>query len=324
MEARLGHDFSRVRVHTGGEAAAAARALRARAYTVGDQVAFAPGEYERGGTRTRELVAHELVHVLQQRAGGGRAAGPEHEREASALAGGNGAGPCTVAAAERGSVQRAPAESAAPATDFVECEPALQSDLAAKHPVALQNVSAAIASLAPGWTHMAPAAKAAFARWFDPAGTGDVDDAFVRDVRANFGRIHAYMRSLTFDCKPDSGSLCGSSKKWCVGGRLMWTCFGNLHVCTDAYRATGDEPFKIETMIHESVHNALHVTDRAYSNRAEFGKLRPRPGGVLGFLASIPILGALFTPLVKLFGSSDTLYNPDSYARYAMDSARAS
>jgi hypothetical protein len=217
-------------------------------------------------------------------------------------------------------VQRAPVENAAPTSEFVECDPTMQADLKEKQPVALQNVSAAIASLTPGWTRMAPADKANFSRWFDPAGTGDVDDGFVRDVRANFAKIHSYMSSLTFDCKPDSGSLCGNSKKWCVGGRLMWTCFGNLHVCTDAYRNTTDEQFKIETMIHESTHNALHVTDRAYSNRAEFAKLRPRPGGILGFLANIPILGGLFRPLVKLLGSSDTLYNPDSYARYAMES----
>ena len=95
----------------------------------------------------------------------------------------------------------------------------------------------------------------------------------------------------------------------------MWTCFGALHVCPDAYRTAGD-PFKIETMIHESVHNALHTTDREYSTNPEFKRLKPRGSGILSFLSNIPIIGALF----RMFRSNnDTLYNPDSYAGFAME-----
>src|SRR5688572_16078310 len=44
LEARLGTDLSHVRVHTGPAAAASADALSARAYTVGRDVVFGPGE----------------------------------------------------------------------------------------------------------------------------------------------------------------------------------------------------------------------------------------------------------------------------------------
>jgi len=141
----------------------------------------------------------------------------------------------------------------------------------------------------------------------------------VRDVRGNFQRIRATLGSLRFDCDQDTRTLCGSGHSWCTGGRLMWTCFGNLHVCP-AYATQADEAFKIETMIHESTHNALHTTDREYASSAGFNRLRPRGSGVLAFLSNIPVLGALFR-LIR--SNNDSLYNPDSYASYAMRAGRA-
>ncbi|WP_420456549.1 DUF4157 domain-containing protein [Rubrivirga sp.] len=69
MEARMGHDFSGVRVHTGSRAAASAREVGARAYTVGRDVAFGTGEYRPDTAGGRRLLAHELMHVAQQRSG---------------------------------------------------------------------------------------------------------------------------------------------------------------------------------------------------------------------------------------------------------------
>jgi hypothetical protein len=66
MEARFGHDFGSVRLHTDDLAVASARTLGARAYTVGSHLVFARGQYN---PRTREglwLLAHELSHVIQQ------------------------------------------------------------------------------------------------------------------------------------------------------------------------------------------------------------------------------------------------------------------
>jgi len=73
MASRFGQDFSHVRIHTGPRADSAARAVQARAFTLDHDIVFADGQYDPHGTRGRQLLAHELTHVLQQRpaAGGG-------------------------------------------------------------------------------------------------------------------------------------------------------------------------------------------------------------------------------------------------------------
>ncbi|WP_405864096.1 DUF4157 domain-containing protein [Streptomyces sp. NBC_00005] len=71
FEKRLGRDLSTVRVHTGAESSATAQALRARAFTVGNDVSFRSGEYAPGTPAGRRLLAHELTHVVQQGADGG-------------------------------------------------------------------------------------------------------------------------------------------------------------------------------------------------------------------------------------------------------------
>lgn len=63
MEARLGADFSDVRIHTDAAAKASAAEVGARAYTSGNHVVI--GE----GGRGRHTLAHELTHVIQQRRG---------------------------------------------------------------------------------------------------------------------------------------------------------------------------------------------------------------------------------------------------------------
>jgi hypothetical protein len=69
FEPRFGSDFSGVRIHTGAEAADAAGAVQARAFTVGDDIVFGRGHYQPGSQEGRRLIAHELTHVLQRRRG---------------------------------------------------------------------------------------------------------------------------------------------------------------------------------------------------------------------------------------------------------------
>ena len=66
FQQRFGHDFSRVRVHTDERAGAATQQLRARAFTHGSDIVFAPGEYAPSTQGGRTLLAHELTHVVQQ------------------------------------------------------------------------------------------------------------------------------------------------------------------------------------------------------------------------------------------------------------------
>lgn len=69
MEARFGHDFSRVRVHAESSAEARAGAIGARAYTAHPHVVFGPGEYRPETAEGRGLIAHELTHIVQQEEG---------------------------------------------------------------------------------------------------------------------------------------------------------------------------------------------------------------------------------------------------------------
>ncbi len=73
MERRFGHDFSKVRIHTDSRAVESAQRLRARAYTVGNDIVFAAGQYHPESAGGRWLLAHELSHVVQQKESAGRA-----------------------------------------------------------------------------------------------------------------------------------------------------------------------------------------------------------------------------------------------------------
>jgi hypothetical protein len=69
MESSFGHDFGGVRVHTDAAASSSAEAVRAQAYTVGDDIVFRSGSYQPGTPSGRHLLSHELTHVVQQRSG---------------------------------------------------------------------------------------------------------------------------------------------------------------------------------------------------------------------------------------------------------------
>lgn len=94
FEHGFGHDFSRVRIHADGRAAESARAVGAQAYTVGRDVVFGTGRYAPATAEGRQLLTHELVHVMQQRHATDVATdnlqigGPDdaHEHEADRLA----------------------------------------------------------------------------------------------------------------------------------------------------------------------------------------------------------------------------------------------
>jgi hypothetical protein len=69
METRLGHDFGDVRVHNDVAAHDSAKSVSAHAYTVGSNVVFQRDMYDPSSTSGKTMLAHELTHVVQQRAG---------------------------------------------------------------------------------------------------------------------------------------------------------------------------------------------------------------------------------------------------------------
>lgn len=63
----VGDPLDDVTVHTDAQADQLARSVSARAFTTGTDVFFAAGEYQPSSNSGRELIAHELTHVAQQR-----------------------------------------------------------------------------------------------------------------------------------------------------------------------------------------------------------------------------------------------------------------
>ncbi len=90
MEGVFGVDFSPVRVHADPEADALNRGVAAIAFTVGSDVFFRAGFYQLHSAAGQHLLAHELTHVVQQRAGSLGTSG----------GGGNAGGTMTVGAAD--------------------------------------------------------------------------------------------------------------------------------------------------------------------------------------------------------------------------------
>jgi hypothetical protein len=123
MEHAFGRDFTGVRVHTDDRGGRLAGSLAARAVTVGEDIAFAAGQYRPGTLEGNAVIAHELAHVSQQsapRAGAQRGVEPERseaERDAEsstmrALAGAGGPGGARTRARMRGlALQRCPVSS---------------------------------------------------------------------------------------------------------------------------------------------------------------------------------------------------------------------
>jgi hypothetical protein len=92
LEAELGVDLGDVRLHDDDRAHQAAAQLKARAFTIGDDVYFAAGTYDPASAAGIELIAHEVAHVAQHRRGtapaegGVSRPGDDHEREAGEFA----------------------------------------------------------------------------------------------------------------------------------------------------------------------------------------------------------------------------------------------
>jgi Domain of unknown function (DUF4157) len=107
-QAKLGHDFSGVRVHTGSAANQAARRIGAVAFATGEDIVLGAGAERPGSPGGDLLLTHELTHVAQQREAshvidGVSAPGDATERAAHAVAAG---GSAIAAGGTVASVQR--------------------------------------------------------------------------------------------------------------------------------------------------------------------------------------------------------------------------
>ena len=66
FEPRFGRDLSQVRLHSDSNTADFAGQINARAFTIGNDIGFAKGQYQPTTMQGQRLLAHELTHVVQQ------------------------------------------------------------------------------------------------------------------------------------------------------------------------------------------------------------------------------------------------------------------
>lgn len=69
MERAFGYDFSPVKIHHDSQSDRLNRSLNARAFTVGGDIFFRQGEYQPETSGGKQILAHELTHVIQQSGG---------------------------------------------------------------------------------------------------------------------------------------------------------------------------------------------------------------------------------------------------------------
>jgi Domain of unknown function (DUF4157) len=69
MSTPASYDFSQVQIHTNARAEAAAASIQAKAFTAGRNIVFGEGAYAPATTTGKQLLAHELTHVVQQAGG---------------------------------------------------------------------------------------------------------------------------------------------------------------------------------------------------------------------------------------------------------------
>ena len=77
LESKAGQNLSDVRVHTDAKAAMAAAVISAKAFTVGRDIYFAEGTFQPNSREGRKLLAHEVAHAAQSKAGAGNSSGGE-------------------------------------------------------------------------------------------------------------------------------------------------------------------------------------------------------------------------------------------------------
>lgn len=195
---------------------------------------------------------------------------------------------------------------------FEDCDNvAVRSEIRSFRARARAKVEHAIRVLEQGWDGMSAQEKGVFNQFFDPTSTSEIGSFFVAQVLSNFRSILAeFGHSLTVECEV--------SADLCVGARLYYTYFGNVHVCpyfaTAAASTAAEQDRKERDFIHELAHNGMLALDRPYYSAAAHGYEREvTPSGPWG--TGIPVIG----PLIRMIARSDTLYHPDAYSWFAWE-----
>ncbi|MDX1437528.1 MAG: hypothetical protein R3335_11995 [Anaerolineales bacterium] len=186
---------------------------------------------------------------------------------------------------------------------FVDTDVETADRIEAALPHASRMLERAMGILDQGWDEMSADDQASFTKFFDPGKTGEVDQAFIEEVRANFAKIHSDLHGeITIVYQADAGK--------CTGMRLFYTDFARIHVCPYIHEEKNMGRIARD-LAHEMAHISLLVVDRAYFSETDSRYLSLTPHG--HWTSDLPVIGKLAREIAR----ADTLYHPDAYARYA-------
>jgi predicted metallopeptidase len=265
MESRFGADFGGVRLHTNHLAAESARQLSAHAYTVGSDIFFGHGQYQPTTTPGRRLLAHELVHVLQQASGSPGSAGPisepgdvgerEAERVARDVLAREASGPVSV---PRLAIRRSTASGRAmiQRMSINSCSPAEAKQIVDAVQDAQVGIALAIqAIMTPGSD---PAALNRFYRFFGTSAWGS--------IAQELGKILTGLPNATYECEYP-GSLgysyfCGENIAY-VRSALALMGYGEIHLCQPQFSALSAAE-RVHTIVHEAAHRFVPALGDTY------------------------------------------------------------
>lgn len=235
FEPRFGRDFSGVRLHTHDAAAKAAQAMAARAFTVGDDIAFAAGEYRPDSPDGRRLLAHELAHVAQQRA----SSAPAPARRQTMGAG------CAA---------RQPAIEAAWAEGLRLTEETIAS---------LEHVLEAINLDSPP----SPIVTTALRNNFGDVGLEPGGLTFLPELIRRYRSILGGFRSgKTLRCDPESLSTEQNECSW----RSAFVIVGdstNIFLCPQMFESDVTTTSRGVTLLHEMAHSTLRIAHAGIPER---------------------------------------------------------
>ena len=266
FEARFGRDFGDVRIHADERAAASARVVDALAYTSGRDIVFGSGRYDPASTRGMRLLAHELTHIVQQRAGlaaaGSSRADDPAEREAERNADRLHSGAALTFDARAPALARQAAAAAAPAV--TACDADQQSTIDPARELAEQWLERALERLdayiaAPGDDANA-SVRTALTEHFH-----SVDPAVVARVRGLLERARGDLDArehdpAAFECHADADASCTNNSAFARGA---------LIVLCPPFFAESSLRERAGSLVHETVHALpdgahAHVPDRGY------------------------------------------------------------
>jgi len=291
FEPRFGQDFSQVRTHTDSQAGESAKAVGAHAYTVGNQIVFAPNQLQPEGESGRRLMAHELAHVVQQRGihtgadAPTRVSDPAERSETQAEGAGDQvmrqAAPSELSAPPEHMLQRDADDSKSGGKQgggkgTVEVHLAFQGDC--PHPEKIAEAipgARTMLATAENWFIDYPFLDSAQQQFFDSimqANFGTSSSAARRKVHGRILHMARLMESamnggVTFQCEGGAPSHCNEGPYSMFVRRKERNI---IHVCPDFFKAGLEE--RRFLMIHESAHMSGALVDHYLVRAGPIGR----------------------------------------------------